>query len=70
MAFEILLELDPPIETVTEKNEKCLIIACGKSFGQETLKILRNGKEEFWIKSSINRDVLQPFIDKYPECCI
>lgn len=70
MKFKIYLELIPPLEVVTEQNEKCLIIACGESFKQETLKILRNGEEEFWIKSSINRDVLQPFIDKYTECCI
>lgn len=68
--FLITIELVPPIEIVTENNEKCLIVACGKSFDQETLKILRNGEEEFWFKSSIKKNVLQPFIDKFPECCI
>lgn len=72
MTFVITLELVPPIEIEigTEKNEKCLIVACGKSFGQETLKILKNNKEEFWFRNSISRSILQPFVDKYPECCI
>jgi len=68
--FVITLELVPPIEIKTEKNEKCLIVACGKSFDQETLKILRNGEEEFWFKSSIDMNVLKPFVEKFPEHCI
>ena len=64
--FEIIFELVPPIEIVNENKDKCLIIACGKSFGQETFKILRNVKEEYWFKKSIDMNLQQPFADKFP----